>query len=86
MCNGQVFSPYNLIRRIFESMGGLDIYTNVQVYDISYARNILFNNYAETWHASVMSKLQLRIYREFRTNYGLENYMACNLSRQKDLI
>ena len=70
------------VRRIFESMGELDIYNNVQVCDISYARNILFNNYAETWHASVMSKPKLRIYREFKTNYGLENYIAFNLSRQ----
>ena len=51
------------VRHIFESMGELDIYNNVQVCDFSYARNILFNNYAETWHASVMSKLKLRIYR-----------------------
>ena len=36
------------VRRIFKSMGELDIYNNVQVCDISYARNILFNNYAET--------------------------------------
>ena len=71
------------VRRIFESMGELDIYNNVQVCDISYARNILFNNYAETWHASVMSRPKLRIYREFKTNYGLENYIAFNLSRQK---
>ena len=71
------------VRRIFESMGELDIYNNVQVCDISYARNILFNNYAETWHASVMSKPKLRIYREFKTNYGLENYIVFNLSRQE---
>ena len=51
--------------------------------DISYARNILFNNYAETWHASVMSKPKLRIYREFKTNYRLENYIALNFSRQE---
>ena len=59
--------------------GGLDIYNNVQVCDISYARNILFNNYAETWHVSVLSKPKLRICREFKTNYGLENYIAFNL-------
>ena len=55
-------------RRILESMGELDIYNNVQVCDISYARNILFNIYAETWHASVMSKPKLPIYKEFKTN------------------
>ena len=61
----------------------LDIYDNVQVCDISYGRYILFNKYAETWHASVMSKLKLRIYRELKTNYGLENYVALILSRQE---
>ena len=30
-----------------------------------------------------MSKPKLRIYREFKTNYGLENYIAFNLSRQE---
>ena len=34
------------VRRIFESMGELDIYINAQVCAISYARNILFKNYA----------------------------------------
>ena len=30
-----------------------------------------------------MSKPELRIYGEFKTNYGLDNYMAFNLSRLK---
>ena len=52
------------VRRIFDRIyGELDIYNDLQVWDISYARNTLFNNYAKTWHARVMSKPRLRIYR-----------------------
>ena len=56
-------------------------YSNPKANDWPTQVRCIFESMGELWHASVMSKPKLRIYREFKTNYGLLIFHV-----RKDLI
>ncbi len=78
LCKGNWSSD---IKALFQSLGYLHIFENLQPCNLDIVKQKLYENYSEIWSNAVSRYPKLRTYRRFKNMFLLENYIKYNLPR-----
>ena len=69
------------VRKIFEELELSEIYLAQAMCDIKLCEKALLKLYADRWTGLIKTKPKLRTYCDFKTSFGVENYIKLNLLR-----
>ena len=73
----------NDIKKIFEDIDAMHQYNNMVPVNLSSARTAFIIQQKEQWNKDIKSQDKLRTYRTFKSEFGLETYVQCDLSRSE---